>query len=562
MIPTHEQLLEIARLQEGDLSQVPFSSLLHALYTSQRTVLFNLERGELYKKIVVEKGEPVDCRSNLLHERLGRFMVSKGMLSESDYIVHLEASNSRGVRLGEVLIEQNVVTATELFKVLQENLAKKLLDGFSWDEGTFKILDEPPEVESPLKVNVPQLILTGVTRFAPQAEVDRAMSSLVGRRLGLHHQPRISPDALRLSRHQRNIIERIDERGRLDLDELAAIIDLPMDDFTRSLYALSILGIVAPENRLRKITMVGSPAHEKGSEDARQEGVSDEREEHQPEREELMQAYLDHRRMNPFQLLGIPQKASPAVIQREYLNFARKYAPWSLEGTELESLTLRARELFLAGAVACAQLADGRERELLKRKLKTERVKQESRFTESGTFDKSTLLDPEVEYQKARILMEDGNYEEAIKYLESAAEYDPQSGLYRAALAFCWYHIDPETTARQAIADLKRATRIDPGCGVAFLYLGEIHRKLENWEDSENALRKASKLMPTDRRPIDSLKVVSASRREQQEKEAKQTGSLRHKITSWRERREHKEEEAAKQSTLRKRMSSWSEPND
>ena len=85
---------------------------------------------------------------------------------------------------------------------------------------------------------------------------------------------------------------------------------------------------------------------------------------------------------------------------------------------------------------------------------------------------------------------------------------------------------------------------------------------MENWEDSENALRKASKLMPTDRRPIDSLKVVSASRRAQQEKEAKQTGSLRHKITSWRERREHKEEEAAKQSTLRKRMSSWNEPND
>jgi tetratricopeptide (TPR) repeat protein len=335
-----------------------------------------------------------------------------------------------------------------------------------------------------------------------------------------------------------------------------------MDDFTRSLYALSILGIVAPENRLRKIALVGPPAHEKASEDAQLESGSAKREEHQPEREELMQAYLDHRRMNPFQLLNIPQKAPPLVIQRQYLLFARKYAPWSLEGTELEPLTLRARELFLAGAIAYAQLADGRERELLKRKLKSERVKQESRFTENGKFDQAALLDPEVEYQKARILMEDGNYEEAIKYLESAAEYDPQSGLYRAALAFCWYHIDPESTARQAIADLKRATRIDPGCGVAFLYLGEIYRKLENWEDSERALRKASKLMPTDRRPIDSLKVVSASRREQQQKEAKQTGSLRHKLTTWRERRELKEEEAAKRSTIRKRMSSWNESND
>src|SRR4029077_17727750 len=105
---------------------------------------------------------------NLAHETLGRYMVLEGKLSEEDFTASLSKSAARGVPLGEVLLEGGLVTAVELFRILQQNLAKKLLDLFTWNEGELRRLDEPPQAASSLKVKVRQLILTGVPRFPPQ----------------------------------------------------------------------------------------------------------------------------------------------------------------------------------------------------------------------------------------------------------------------------------------------------------------------------------------------------------------------------------------------------------
>ena len=77
-IPKAEQLREIGRLREGSLETVPFSVLLHALALRGRTAMLSLERNQMRKTIVLDDGVPVDCRSNLVHETLGRFMVASG----------------------------------------------------------------------------------------------------------------------------------------------------------------------------------------------------------------------------------------------------------------------------------------------------------------------------------------------------------------------------------------------------------------------------------------------------------------------------------------------------
>ncbi|HEV3457338.1 MAG TPA: molecular chaperone DnaJ, partial [Thermoanaerobaculia bacterium] len=79
MIPTPEQLEEISRLHEGMLgSTVPFAALLLALGTHRRTLQVEVRRKQIAKRIFFENGVPVDCRSNLVHETLGRYMVGQG----------------------------------------------------------------------------------------------------------------------------------------------------------------------------------------------------------------------------------------------------------------------------------------------------------------------------------------------------------------------------------------------------------------------------------------------------------------------------------------------------
>ena len=73
---------QIARLRSGSLAKIPFGQLLHAYATERRTLCFEIRRRHIRKTIVLEDGSPVDCRSNLVHETLGQFLLSRGRLTE------------------------------------------------------------------------------------------------------------------------------------------------------------------------------------------------------------------------------------------------------------------------------------------------------------------------------------------------------------------------------------------------------------------------------------------------------------------------------------------------
>ncbi|HEV7517066.1 MAG TPA: DUF4388 domain-containing protein [Thermoanaerobaculia bacterium] len=533
MIPTGEQLTDIARRPGGTLAEVPFGVLLHALAVHERTLVLEVGRRQVSKKIVLEGGVPVDCRSNLAHETLGRYMMAVGKLSELDFTASLGRAAARGVPLGELLVEQGLVTPFELFKLLQQNLAKKLFDLFTWSEGEFRILPDALQPESSLKVKVPQLVVTGITRFAPQAEVDAAVGPLVGKRLALHPAPPFPLAELRLNPRQTLLTDALAPRPRLD--ELAAT-GLSYDEITRLLYALAVIGAVVTADRLPArqpapavpppAVVPSPPAVEPAPPPtppalpappsppaptfapapvAAPAAASD------IERlgNEVMQAYLSYRKQDPFDLLGVADDAPLPAIEERFLAFAARFAPWKFAGP-LAALEEKARDLFLAGTRAYGQLADREQRETLLFRRKTLR---EERARKPASFGiKTDLLDPEVQYRKGRAAMDAGKFREAVLLLEFASDCDPQNGLYRAELAWSRFQSSPGT-ASQALADLAEALRIDPKCGLAVFYLGEIHRELGNFQEAEGHLQRAIRMMAPDRRPIEALKALQSRKK-------------------------------------------------
>jgi hypothetical protein len=515
MIPTSEQLEEIARLREGSLAEVPFAPVLLAHALRQHSLVLEVRRRQVWKRILIENGVPVDCRSNLAHETLGRYMVAEGKLREEDFTSCLSRSASRGVPFGEILIEHGLVTPADLFRLLQQNLAKKLLDLFTWNEGELRWLDEAPASESSLKVKVPQLILTGVTRFAPQEEVDMSVAPLVGKKLILHPRPPFPFEDLRLSRHQSQIAEALRPPGRR-MGELAELTRLPVDEITRVLYALSVLGVVTHADALpRDLSATGSfprpsvappPAPPMATVPVPVPAPADP--ELERRRNEIMQAYLSYRRQDAFDLLGAPEEGTPALFAERLLDFSRRFAPWTLPPGELAE---KARDLFLSGARAYAELADSEQRNTLLFRRKTLREERARRPTASFAI-KTDLLDSESQYKKGKALMDAGKHREALMLLEFAADCDPQNGLYAAELAWCRFLVTPAHATR-ALKELNETLRRDPNCGLAAFYAGEIEAQAGNTAEAEAHLRRAIKLMSPDRRPIEALKALSTDRK-------------------------------------------------
>jgi hypothetical protein len=540
VVLARRQLEEIVASREGSLQTVHVAALLHAMAVSERTATLELERRQLRKTIVLEAGVPVDCRSNLVHETLGRFLVAAGRLREEDSAACLRESAARGVQFGQLLLERELVSAVELFRLLQQNLAKKLLDVFTWRDGTFRVSPERPQVVSPLKVRVPQLVVVGITRFAPPEEVNAAIVPLVGRPLTLHPEPPFPLDDIRLNPRQEQVVDAL--RGRLRVDELAVSTGMAYEELTRLLYALSLLGVVAPADEVpegsapppRKAVPAPAVAAAAPAAPAVPAAASGEVMSPAPaaaptlaapapaapiaaaEAEKLsndvMQAYLAHRGQDAYALLGLGEEAAPAAVQESYLSFAARFAPARFARPELEPVADKARELFLAGARAYAAIADPEQRANLLARRRAQR-EQKAALPPPDFRIKTDLLDPEVQFKRGVALAEAGQYLDAITQLEFASDCDPGNGLYRAELAWCRHRQFGSMVTREVLQSLEETMRVDPLCGLAAYYAGVLEGGLGRPAEAEAKLRKAMKLMKGDRRPIEALKKLHGIKR-------------------------------------------------
>ena len=518
MIPTPEQLDAIAQMEGGTLQEVPVAPLFLAQAVHRRTGVLEIRRRQVWKKVMFDQGVPVDCRSNLVHETLGRYMVIEGKLSDEDFTAALGRAASRGVPLGEELLERGLVTPDDLFKILQANLAKKLLDLFTWREGEFQVEDEMPSGDSSLKIRVPQLILTGVTKLAPQEEVDMAVGPLVGQKLCLHPSPPIPLEEIRMSQRQSQLVEAARTGRRMG--EIAEATGLSVDEITRLLYALMVLGLIVPESRMPKsaLSSTGSfrapilqPPPAPAAPPPPQAAPAVDPGEAERRRNAVMQAYLVYRRQDAFDLLGVPEEATLPVVHQKFLEFARRFAPWSFQTPELAGVEEKAQDLFLAGAQAYGELTDAEKRNTLLFRRKTLR-EERARKAPSMHQIKTDLLDSEAQFKKGKAALEAGRHKDALMLLEFASDCDPQNSLYAAELAWCRFLVS-SAMAPKAIRDLQETLRRDPNCGLAAYYAGEIERQVGNHAEAEEHLRRAIKLMSPDRRPIDALKALSTERR-------------------------------------------------
>lgn len=536
--PDREQLRALLDHAEGDLADTSFATLLLALALDERSAVLELRRGPLFKKIVFDAGAPVDCTSNIATESLGRYLVAVGKLNEGDYPLLLSAATSRGVALGTILQERQLITAAELDRILQQSLGRKLLDAFNWRSGSYRISSEVPPFDAALRVKVPQLIFTGLTKFETQETIDETFADARDLRFRRAAVPLVDAEELRLTPEQSNLVNAL--RDESSIEQLVTKTALPAEDATRLLYALLFLGIAEPVSVKTAVAVPFLQLELEDEPDAPlQHDVFDEPESPSPavipasapfferrktSRDEVLRLFATFRRKDPFELLGVPEDASAVAVTRAYLSFAETFAPSQFTERDADEVREKAEQIFLAGARAYAELADDERRRLLvERRRKAADDTATRRATMAGQAvrpatqappplrepEPAALIDPEALYQEGRRLAEAGKLREALGNFEMAADCDAQNGTYAAELAYCRFQL-LITPAANVLKQLKNVMRIDPRCGAAYLYTGKVHAALGNKLEAEGYLRRAVSMMPRDRRPHDALKQLAS----------------------------------------------------
>jgi hypothetical protein len=498
---------ELLKVREGTLAETPLPLLLHAILCEQRTCTLELKAKGIEKHILIEEGSPVACRSNLLHETLGRFLVERGKLTEDQYSVVFAEVMRTGGHMGELLVAKGMLSASDLYKQLQANLARKILDCFRWPDARYRLFEGADSQETAVKMNALQLLITGITSFLPFDVVASHLVFSDEQAFALVHNPPHPVSELRLSARDTKLLHALKQRP--PFAQILQRTGLDTEEGFRKLYWLCVLGLVDfseavplnPPVPTSASEPAPTPAPVKETAVKETAGASDGTPPDEPAafKDALAQAYLDHRVKDPFDLLSVPEDVNAAALRKAFLSAADRVSPMRCVTAESRE---KAEAVLCAYARAFAALSDADQAEMWRKRRQNGRESKAAPLRSAAAAQfriSTTLLDARWQFGEAKQRLEAGNIRGALEYFQYACDIEPK-GIYKAHLAWARYLVNPVVHVRLALTELADVIKTEPDCEFAHFFSGEIYKSQKSWSMAEESYRRAAKINPQNRK--------------------------------------------------------------
>jgi tetratricopeptide (TPR) repeat protein len=169
-------------------------------------------------RIFLRAGVPVSVEGGSLRETLGRMLLRRGELEESDYVRVIERMTQKLManeqqRLGEVLVELGLLSGQEVHRALEAQLFEKVTTCFQWTQAswTFSELDElPEEIEAFSLPPVEQLVLAGLRGHTPPESIAAWIAGRASSRPRLKRPAAALQELLQLDAPSLRLLERLD----------------------------------------------------------------------------------------------------------------------------------------------------------------------------------------------------------------------------------------------------------------------------------------------------------------------------------------------------------------
>ena len=358
--------------KSGNLSQTPFPKLMYFIFKFRRTGALKLIHEHISKIIYFQKGEPVFVTSSLSNESLGRFMVSRGMLSVESYNSSLERMLATGKQHGTVLIEMGILSPHQLYEVLVAQVREKILRIFAWDEGEYEFRPGTFNIDESMQLKLPALgvIFEGIRRFYTLPRLEKYFNEYKN-----EHLRRLS-GAIRneietiFKPHEAKFIRLID--GKLSVGKIIARSNLSLSETFQILYFLLLTEVVS---------FIGDPGFSErgeGKQAAFVEGKKKRREtlrristdkegvqisRRAKFRRTVARAYEIINKLNYYEQLNLKPGASSEEIRQAYHLLTRRYRPYEFYSEADEALKAKSDHLFNVLTNAYENLLDPNKRQ-------------------------------------------------------------------------------------------------------------------------------------------------------------------------------------------------------
>ena len=180
------------RAWSAPLGSLELGPLLIAIGTRWLTGRLLLTRPGTEREISFVRGVPVHARSSVLSERVGAIGIRRGLFNETQLEQALDLAHSRGLRLGEALLELGALDAPRLFGVLSAQLVEQLAAACNAGASQARfMLDQTEALRGSLLRLSPMTGLLHAVQQTPIEDVERVLDELAERTLVGQVLPRV-----------------------------------------------------------------------------------------------------------------------------------------------------------------------------------------------------------------------------------------------------------------------------------------------------------------------------------------------------------------------------------
>jgi serine/threonine protein kinase len=195
----------------SDLATKSLPRLLFDLAGGRCTGRLTLSRKPVVKTVFLKDGNPVFVASNVEKELFGEYLVARGSIERPQLQQALDLAATEGIRLMEAITRLQMVPPHQLYALLADQVRDRLLELFSWPDGTVVFHDglQPTDVGLPLNIETVALVHEGVRDHVPLGVIRRRLQPDLKR--PLRRTPAPIPPGIVLSGREQKLMRRLDD---------------------------------------------------------------------------------------------------------------------------------------------------------------------------------------------------------------------------------------------------------------------------------------------------------------------------------------------------------------
>jgi serine/threonine-protein kinase len=224
---------------KGDFGETSPARMFARLAAERETGQLVIERGQVVKEIFLVDGAPEFVASNVPSERLGEYLVSRGVISPGELSMALAILPRFQGKLGDTLVGLSLLRPLEVFRHLTRQVRDKIIDVFSWTGGRYRFYRGRSNQREafPLGLDAFEILGAGVAGL-PLDVVRGRLERMAPRRVRRVERARPTPEHFRVGAGPRELWQRLD--GKRTVGEWMRRYEQPEQLLTlcRTLYLL------------------------------------------------------------------------------------------------------------------------------------------------------------------------------------------------------------------------------------------------------------------------------------------------------------------------------------